>query len=207
MRPDLSKRRRPLLLEVCAWSAGVCCLLLLLFFRAEAASAAHAAQRLGSQAQDAKVAGTSAGPRSEDPDLSTFQGVIGRLDLPALGLRVPILNDYDPASLRKGVGRIKGTAVPGGLGNFVLAGHRDTYFRPLRHIAPGMTMRVTTPGGIFDYIVDDTRIVSPEDVDVLDIGDRPEMTLITCFPFDFVGAAPKRFIVRAHLASVDGAAQ
>ena len=127
--------------------------------------------------------------------------------MPALGLRVPILNDYDPDSLRRGVGRIKGTGVPGGLGNFVVAGHRDTYFRPLRRVANGMVMRVFTAAGTFDYIVDGTRIVLPEDVDVLDIGDRPEMTLITCYPFDYIGAAPKRFIVRAHLVSVAGEAQ
>ncbi len=140
-------------------------------------------------------------------DLSTFNGVIGRLDVPALGLSVPILNDYDPNSLRKGVGRIRGTAVPGGLGNFVVAGHRDTYFRPLRRVHPGMMMRVITGEGSFDYQVDATSIVLPEDVDVLDIGDRPEMTLITCYPFDFIGAAPKRFIVRGHLVSVAGEAR
>ena len=130
--------------------------------------------------------------------------MIGRLEVPALGLHVPILNDYDPDSLRRGVGRMKGTGVPGGLGNFVVAGHRDTYFRPLRRVRGGMVMRVVTPGGTFDYVVDSTTIVTPDNVDVLDIGDRPEMTLITCYPFDFIGAAPKRFIVRAHLVSLAG---
>lgn len=198
-------QRRSLLWEICAWAAGASCLLALLLFHAQATRAALAAQRI--EKQHHSVAAGSKTPLAEEADLSTFKGVIGRLELPALGLHVPILNDYDPDSLRRGVGRIKGTAVPGGLGNFAVAGHRDTYFRPLRRIARGMTMRVITPEGTFDYVVDSTSIVSPEDVDVLDIGDRPEMTLITCYPFDFIGAAPKRFIVRAHLVSVMGSDQ
>ena len=99
---------------------------------------------------------------------------------------------------------MKGTAFPGGLGNMVLAGHRDTYFRPLRRVHAGMVMRVITPADTYDYVVDATTIVEPDAVDVLDIRDRPEMTLITCYPFDFIGPAPKRFIVRAHLLSLTG---
>lgn len=91
--------------------------------------------------------------------------------------------------------------MPGGLGNFVVAAHRDTYFRPLNEIKPGMTIRVVTPEQTFLYSVDSTRIVMPEDVDVLDMGSVPELTLITCYPFHYLGAAPKRFTVRAHLVS------
>lgn len=190
-------------LEVCAWCAGLLCLGSLLAVRWEAGRAQHTAGQIhpvlaASQPQ------TNQPTDNAKQDLSTYNGVIGRLDVPALGLHVPILNDYDPDSLRRGVGRMKGTAVPGGLGNLVLAGHRDTYFRPLRRVQPGMTMRVVTPGGTYDYVVDSTTIVLPDNVDVLDIRDRPEMTLITCYPFDYIGAAPKRFIVRAHLVSVTG---
>lgn len=184
-------------LEIGAWCAGLFCVALLLGVRLQAHHAAAAAARLVAPAAQADAHAAS-------QDLSTYEGVIGRLTLPALGLSVPILNDYDPASLRKGVGRIRGTGVPGGLGNFVVAGHRDTYFRPLRRIAKGMIMHVETGNVTFDYAVDSTAIVLPSDVDVLDIGDRPEMTLITCYPFDFIGAAPKRFIVRGHLISVAG---
>ena len=192
-------------LEVCAWCAGLLSLGGLFFTHLESTRAQRAAGQIrpvlaASRPQSDTAAGNSS------PDLSTFNGVIGRLDVPELGLQVPILNDYDPDSLRRGVGRIKGTAVPGGLGNLVLAGHRDTYFRPLRRVHPGMTMRVVTPAGVYLYVVDSTTIVLPSNVDVLDIGNRPEMTLITCYPFDYIGAAPKRFIVRSHLVSVTGEA-
>ena len=193
-------------LEIVCWCAGLLCLSALVVFRLDAGRAAQAAQHFG--APSPRQAGATASAPTDDPpaekDLSTFNGVIGRLEIPSLGLHVPILNDYDPSSLRQGVGRIRGTAVPGGLGNFAVAGHRDTYFRPLRRIARGMVMRVVTADGAFNYVVDSTTIVLPQDVDVLDIGNRPEMTLITCYPFDYIGAAPKRFIVRGYLASVAG---
>ena len=128
--------------------------------------------------------------------------VIARLEIPRLGLAVPVMADYDPNSLLRGVGHIHGTAMPGGLGTMGLAGHRDTYFRPLRRIAPKMDIRVVDATGMYHYQVDSTEVVTPEQVEVLDIRMRPELTLITCYPFDFIGAAPKRFIVHAHLISV-----
>ncbi len=128
---------------------------------------------------------------------------MGRLEIKEIGLSVPVLQSYDPATLKRGVGHVPGTAVPGGLGNMVLAGHRDTYFRPLREARAGMEIEVVTQGGRYRYSIDSMEVVTPEQVEVLDIGSRPEMTLITCYPFDYVGAAPKRFIVHAHLLSVD----
>ncbi len=128
--------------------------------------------------------------------------LIGRLEIPALGLSVPLLENYDNATLRRGVGHVPGTATPGGLGNLVLAGHRDSFFRPLRAVHPGMQALVVAPDGRWRYVIDSTEVVDPDRVEVLDIGERPEMTLITCFPFDFIGAAPRRFIVHAHLVSV-----
>jgi sortase A len=83
-----------------------------------------------------------------------------------------------------------------------LAGHRDTFFRPLRHIRRGMKMSVFAADGRYDYMVDSMSIVKPEDVSVLSIHEKPELTLITCYPFEYIGSAPNRFIVRAHLASV-----
>ena len=127
--------------------------------------------------------------------------VIGRLEIPSLSLAVPILSDYDPSSLRRGVGHIRGTANAGGLGNFVLAGHRDTFLRPLRHIAPLMVIKVIIQEGTYEYVTDGTEVVDPNNLGVLDIHNTPELTLITCYPFDFVGAAPHRFIVHAHLIS------
>lgn len=127
--------------------------------------------------------------------------VIGRLDIPQISLSVPVMADYDPNSLLRGVGHIQGTAMPGGLGTMGLAGHRDTYFRPLRRIAPRMEIRVADETGMYHYEVDSTEVVTPEQVEVLEIRSRPELTLVTCFPFDYIGAAPKRFIVHAHLLS------
>jgi sortase A len=129
------------------------------------------------------------------------EDVIGRIDIPALALSAPITADYDADSLRKGVGHIHGTAMPGGLGTVGLAGHRDSFFRPLRKIVPRMDVRLVDKTGTYHYIVDSTEVVTPDKVDVLTTGNRPELTLITCFPFDYVGAAPRRFIVHAHLLS------
>lgn len=127
---------------------------------------------------------------------------MGRLEIGAIGLTVPILQGFDPDELRKGVGHIEGTAMPGGLGNMALAGHRDTYFRPLRNIKRGMIEAVYSDSGRYDYVVDSMEIVDPEDVRVVAIHDRPEMTLVTCYPFDFIGSAPRRFVVHAHLVSL-----
>ncbi len=139
-------------------------------------------------------------------DVSMADSVIGRIEIPALELSAPITADYDVNSLRLGVGHIPGTAVPGGLGTVGLAGHRDSFFRPLRRVTPKMEIRLIDKTGTYHYVVDSTEIVSPDKVEVLDIAARPELTLITCFPFDYVGAAPRRFIVHAHLlsASPDG---
>nr|WP_257025491.1 class D sortase [Edaphobacter lichenicola] len=136
----------------------------------------------------------------------TTEDVIGRIEIPALALSAPITADYDGSSLHRGVGHIPGTAVPGGLGTVGLAGHRDSFFRPLRRIAAKMEVRLIDKSGTYHYVVDSTEIVSPDKVEVLNIAARPELTLITCFPFDYVGAAPERFIVHAHLlsASPDG---
>ncbi len=129
-------------------------------------------------------------------------GVIGTIRIPALKLSAPITNGIEPIALIRGVGHIPGTAVPGGLGTMGLAGHRDTFFRSLRKAKPGMDIRVSDATGSYRYLVDSTEIVFPEQVNVLDIGSRPELVLVTCFPFDYIGAAPKRFIVHAHLLSV-----
>ena len=128
--------------------------------------------------------------------------VIGRVAIPKLHLSVAVLEDDQSNSLLRGLGHVRGTAQLGGLGTVGLAGHRDTFLRPLRGIAPGMEIRATDAAGVYHYVVDSTEIVMPEAVDVLAIRSRPELTLITCYPFNYVGAAPKRFVVHAHLVSV-----
>ncbi len=158
----------------------------------------HAARQ---QAQHLTREATPAAPPADETAKIPY--VMGRLDIPAIHLTVPVLSDFDPASLKRGVGHIQGTAMPGGLGTLGLAGHRDTFFRPLQHIAKSMEIRVTDGTGTYRYQVDSTEIVTPDQVEVLDIRNQPELTLITCYPFDFLGQAPKRFIVHAHLLSLE----
>ena len=128
--------------------------------------------------------------------------VIGRVEIPALGLNVPITSGVETTSLLRGVGRVNGTAYPGGLGTVGLAGHRDTYLRPLEGAAVGMDIKLIDKQGTFHYHLDSWEIVTPEQVEVLLIRTRPELALITCYPFHYVGAAPKRFVIHAHLVSV-----
>jgi len=101
------------------------------------------------------------------------------------------------------VGYIPGTALPGDLGNFGLAGHRDTFFRKLRDINPDDEIRIVTKDGVFNYYVQRTSIVMPQDVWVLDPTNYPALTLVTCYPFNYIGSAPKRFIVRASLRATE----
>lgn len=127
--------------------------------------------------------------------------VIGQIRMPALSLAAPVIAGITEADLLRGAGHVPGSGYAGGLGNMAIAGHRDTFFRPLRRVTPGMLILVSSPSGTFRYEVDRTEVVSPEQLRVLDIGDRPQLTLITCFPFNYIGAAPSRFIVFAHLLS------
>lgn len=128
--------------------------------------------------------------------------LIARLDIPGIRLSVPVLEDDQAQSLTRGVGHIRYTAMPGGLGTVGLAGHRDTFLRPLSRIAPKMEIRLTSASGMYRYIVDSTEIVMPEEVRVLDTVDRPALVIVTCYPFHYIGAAPRRFIVHAHLVSL-----
>ena len=125
--------------------------------------------------------------------------VLGRLDAPRIHLSTIVLEGADSHSLRLGAGHIPGTALPGGAGNVCVAAHRDTFFRKLRHIAPRDEIEVTTPAGRFRYQVTSTEIVLPRAVSVLDAKSAPELTLITCYPFTYIGPSPRRFIVHARL--------
>ena len=127
--------------------------------------------------------------------------VMARLEIKSLAMSVPVLSGCDAATLDRGTCHMDRTAMPGGLGNMVIAGHRDRSMRPLEHIHAHDTIRVTGAEGSFDYQVDRTEIVLPADVAVLEIHDAPELTLITCYPFHYVGSAPRRFVVHAHLLS------
>jgi sortase A len=100
-------------------------------------------------------------------------------------------------NLNRGLGWIEGTAPPGGKGNSGIAGHRDGFFRPLKDIALNDVIDLKTHDGMHRFVVQDLQIVDPSNVSVLDPSREPTITLVTCYPFYFVGSAPKRFIVRA----------
>lgn len=121
------------------------------------------------------------------------------LRIPKLRLEVPVLEGTDELTLNRGVGRIAGTAHPGEIGNVGIAGHRDGFFRPLKDISAGDTIQLVTTLGTDVYAVDRIRISNPPDVSVLRPTTRPSLTLVTCYPFYFVGPAPQRFIVEASL--------
>lgn len=125
----------------------------------------------------------------------------GRLEIPGVGISAVVAGGTDKLTLRRGVGHIDGTALPGEPGNIGLAGHRDTVFRGLRKLRSADRISLTTTDGSFEYVVEELSIVQPERSDVLDPRARPTLTLVTCFPFDYVGPAPLRFIVRARQVS------
>lgn len=127
----------------------------------------------------------------------TLNAVIGRLEIPRLKLAVMVREGAGEGTLRRAVGHIPGTALPGNLGNVGLAGHRDTFFRALRNIRKDDTIELETTAGTYRYVVNSTRIVPPRDVSVLKASGGETLTLVTCYPFYYVGSAPKRFIVHA----------
>jgi len=122
---------------------------------------------------------------------------VAMLRIPKIHLEVPVLPGTDDRTLDHGVGLIEDTAEPGMVGNSGIAGHRDGFFRGLKDIVQGDTIRLDTLHGSFAYRVERTWIVKPEDVSVLEPTPVPAITLVTCYPFYFQGSAPMRFIVRA----------
>jgi len=128
---------------------------------------------------------------------------LGILEIPALQLHVPVLEGTDDLTLDRGVGHIPGTAALGEAGNAGIAGHRDGFFRGLKDVHVGDTIDVYTQRGRSRYVVDEIQIVSPDNVSVLAPRAEPSLTLVTCYPFYFVGSAPSRYIVHATMADVD----
>jgi sortase A len=125
-------------------------------------------------------------------------GIVGRLEIPRVGLSVMVVNGDDDDTLSRAVGHLRGTAFPWEIGNTAMAGHRDTFFRPLKEVREGDAIRITTVLGTFTYRVTGTEIVGPDDVSVLAPTPYRALTLVTCYPFVYVGRAPKRFIIHAR---------
>jgi sortase A len=127
--------------------------------------------------------------------------LIGRIEIPRLLLSVVVIEGIDRTTLRRAVGHIPGTALPGRSGNVGLAGHRDTFFRPLKDLKVKDEILFSTLKGTFKFSVVSLTIVDPDDVGVLAASRDSVLTLVTCYPFYFVGPAPQRWIVRATQVS------
>jgi len=124
--------------------------------------------------------------------------VVGKFEIPRLGLASIVLEGTDDGTLKKSIGHVEGTGSIGGPGNIGIAGHRDTHFRKLKWIRRDDDVIVTAPNGKrFRYLVEWSRVVPPTQGQVLDPEHGPALTLITCFPFEYVGSAPMRMVVRA----------
>jgi len=137
-------------------------------------------------------------PPPGPPPATENNALLGRLSIPRLDLHAMVREGVDEKTLGLALGHIPGTALPGQSGNVGVAGHRDTLFRGLREIHRNDLIRFETSAGSHEYRVESTKVVSPQDVSVLAAHQSPELTLVTCYPFYYVGAAPDRFIVKAR---------
>ncbi|MGD0548321.1 MAG: class D sortase [Terracidiphilus sp.] len=124
--------------------------------------------------------------------------LLGRMEIPRIGLSVMVLQGTSSKTLRLGVGHISGTALPGESGNIGIAGHRDTFFRSLKNIHREDEILLQTTAGIARYEVDWIQITAPGDSGIVSTATESGLTLVTCYPFYYIGAAPERFVVHAH---------
>jgi len=128
---------------------------------------------------------------------------IAVLRIPKIGLEVPILEGTDDLNLNRAVGHIPGTSKPGQRGNIGIAGHRDGFFRGLKDVLLGDMIEIITQSETDVYAIDQIVIVHPNDVEVLSPRRYPSLTLVTCYPFYFIGSAPERYIIQASLTGAD----
>jgi sortase A len=128
-----------------------------------------------------------------------FSAAVGILRIAKIKLEVPILEGTDVVNLNRGVGHVAGTANPGEDGNVAIAGHRDGFFRGLKDVSLGDALEVASLQDTETYIVDRITVVDPSDVSVLQARTRSSLTLITCYPFHYIGSSPKRYIVQASV--------
>jgi sortase A len=140
----------------------------------------------------------AARPAAPDP-----AGLVGVLDVPRLGISTPIISGDDEQSLAVAAGHLADTPLPWEPGNSTVAAHRDGLFRPLQRVRRGDLVRMRTTRGDFDYTVRDMKIVDPDDLSVLRPGRTDSLTLITCYPFGYIGHAPQRFVVRAERVAAE----
>ena len=158
-------------------------------------------QRRESRDLDRLLRATARPESSTSPEgapAAAKDGLIGRIEIPRLLLSLIVVEGIDKTTLRRAVGHIPGTALPGEPGNVGLAGHRDTFFRPLKDVKIKDEIQVSTLNGSFKYEVESLRVVKPDNIGVLAPSGEKVLTLVTCYPFYFVGPAPQRWIVRAR---------
>jgi sortase A len=171
--------------------------------------ARYAQYREGKLLDEAASAGSGASVASETDALGTFRAgprrsapapegtLVGRIEIPRLGVSAIVLEGIGKRTLRRGVGHIPETPLPEIGGNVGLAAHRDSFFRELKDVRKNDIITLKTLEGTYEYRVEWTRIVQPKNIEVLDDAGVPALTLVTCYPFYYVGSAPDRFIVRA----------
>jgi len=179
------------------WFAGT----LLCGLYAGAQVESHIYQAVEDRRLDQALLSGSTHPSSVQPRGSSPRAVgslVGRLEIPRLKLKAMVLEGTENSTLRRGIGRLPETADPGQEGNVVLSGHRDTFFRPLHGIAAGDHIRLVTPEGAYRYVVEWTAVVNPADTAAIGATAERSLTLVTCYPFRYLGPAPQRFIVRAR---------
>lgn len=204
MRKRSAAARRGLRgLEASLWIAGA----LPLSWCAASVVAAHRYQR-----EQIQALGRLLGSRRRGPDSPGLRrapastaaapldpAFVARLEIPRLKLSAIVREGDGSQTLRIAVGHLPGTALPGTAGNVCLAAHRDGFFRGLARLGKGDAVTLATRTGTFAYRVDSARVVSPDDVSVLSPTPRPTLTLVTCYPFAWIGPAPRRYVVTARL--------
>ena len=194
-------RRSPLRIDRALIVLGISCLVICAFVTARAAMfQRHAKQQLTQELAESRstpFSGLSSSKPAAPPPPPVTGEIIGRVDVPRLNLSAAVAEGDDDATLGKAVGHLPDTPLPWQPGNVAFAAHRDTLFRPLKDIQLNDEVQVVTTHGTYIYRVSKTEIVKPEDVWVLAPTTTPTLTLITCYPFSFIGHAPRRFIVQA----------
>jgi sortase A len=190
-----SSRPYPVLrwLEYGCWIAGILCVAVFLVswlgifsFHASQAKRFKAVQRTHLHTGQQPMP-----PRPGDP--------FGRIEIPRIGFSAMVAEGDDSRTLARAVGHIPGTATPDSVGNVGLTGHRDTFFRKLENIRAKDLIELETAQGKYQYEVVRVAVVDPEQTEVLDSSDKSELTLVTCYPFHYIGAAPRRFVVQSSL--------
>jgi len=200
-------------LELLCWALGLVLLTGYLAVRAEGTLSSRAGleqferARLAAQAEalaprapvDRSLWSDSRVRAYEETLDEPLEAPLAVLRIPAIRLEVPVWEGTDELILNRGVGRVAGTALPGEPGNLAIAGHRDGFFRGVKDLRLGDAIELETLAGTLTYRIDDLLIVDPDGVEILGPTSESTLTLVTCYPFYYVGKAPRRYIVRALL--------